>query len=348
MIANTGKLIKSVILTLLLGFLAGFNPGLKAQDTEGADLDSFEEQFKKEFFSVGTLVQTLGRYEPGQGEGGFSVGNARIQVFGELDRTFGYQVQANFARTPALLDANLYYRFSPKATLKAGLFKTPFSYEYLMSAAATDFVRRATVVGQLAPNRQVGMQLGGRFSDDTFRYRAGVFNGNSYGIAGNTDDNLMYTGRLEGHFQTGTDDISEIVVGANISYENKEQFSTGGNLRSSFAGEQTLAGVDARLQREKLMLGGELIYSWMNPNMGPQFNPFGYQLTAAYDVAPETELLLRWDHFDADGLASDSELLLAGLNLFPTNYTKLEFNYALPLERDIEFSQVLMNLQISL
>ena len=348
MITYPEKVVKVAALILLFALSGGLTSGLYAQDTDESDLQLLRKQLKKEYFSVGSLLQTFANVQPGQGEGGFSVGNARFQISGELDRTFGYQLQANFARTPALLDANLYYRFAPKATLKAGLFKTPFSYEYLMSASATDFVRRAAVIGQLAPNRQVGLQLSGRFSNDTFRYRAGVFNGNSYGIAGNTDDRLQYTGRLEGHFEAGAEDETDLVVGANVSYEQKEQPSASGNLRSTFRGEQVLLGTDAHMRHEKLMLGGELIYSWLEADLGPQYSPFGFQLTAGYDVGSQTELLLRWDHFDGDGLAADSESLIAGLNLTPTEFTRVQFNYVLPLNRDVDFSQILVNLQISL
>lgn len=82
----------------------------------------------------------------------------------------------------------MYYRITPDFSIKAGLFKSPFSYEFLTGSASIDFVNRSTVVNQLAPNRQIGFQLGGNFSGGKLRYKAGVFNGNGLGINQNNDD----------------------------------------------------------------------------------------------------------------------------------------------------------------
>lgn len=339
----------SSTIILFLGFMICTSTNITAQDTE-----DFQDQFKNDYFSVGVLVQTVGEYQyeriAGTGNNGFSVGNARLQVYGEIDQSFGYQLQANFIKNPTVLDANMYFNFTPDVHIKAGLFKSPFSGEFLRGAAVLDFVNRSTAVNQLAPNRQIGIQLGGDFSDGKLRYKAGVFNGNGFGSNRNNDEQFLYVGRLETHIATDKESENKIVWGVNGSYEQKDQVSTSGNLRSTFEGKQALAGSDIRLMYNGLVLSSEFIYSWLESDSGIQFNPFGYQATAGYFVTPQTQLLVRWDSFENDNInaLADTENLLGGLNYFPSSFSKIQLNYIFPTSQDIEFSQILLNLQISL
>jgi len=64
--------------------------------------------------------------------------------------------------------------------LRFGLFKSPFSHEFLTSAASLDFVRRSQVVSALAPARRIGAQLRGALGGGLIAYRLGVFNGNGF------------------------------------------------------------------------------------------------------------------------------------------------------------------------
>lgn len=323
-----------------------------AQSNDDENFDDLRQQLKHEYFSVGSLLQTVANFpfSPSPGNhSGFSVANARVQVYGELDGKFGYQLQANAIKSPAVLDANVYYNFTPALTLKAGLFKSPFSGEYLTGAASIDFVNRSAAVNQLAPKRQIGLQLGGTFSDGLFRYKVGMFNGNGFDINENRDNNFLYVGRLESHINTGESSDNQLVMGVNVSYEQKDYYQ-GGSVRGRFQGEQFLSGVDGRLTIDDFMLNGEFLYSNMTDDFGNDINPYGYYLTAGYFVHPQTQLLLRWDKFDTDYSnysENNTESIVAGLNYFPTTYSEIQLNYELPVDRDIEFSRVLLNLQIN-
>lgn len=335
----------------LVGFVFCIGVNTHAQSV---DFEELRDQLKNDYFSVGMLLQTVGDFQyeriAGTGNNGFSVGNARLQVFGELDQSFGYQLQANFIKNPSVLDANMYYNITPDISVKTGLFKSPFSYEFLTGAAAIDFVNRSTVVNQLAPNRQIGLQLGGNLSDGKLRYKAGVFNGNGLGVNQNNDDQFLYVGRLETHFNTDEDVENKIIFGVNASYEQKDQEAASGNLRTTFEGKQSLLGSDIRFIHNSLVMSGEFIYSWLENDFGMQSNPFGYHATAGYYVTPKTQLLIRWDHFESDNVNTvpSSEKLLAGLNYFPSTFTEIQLNYIYPTSRDVEFSQILLNLQIGL
>ena len=155
------------------------------------------------------------------------MGNARLQIYGEFDNKFGYQLQTNFVSSTALLDANMYYNLTPNFSVKAGLFKSPFSYEYLTGAASTDFVNRSSVVNYLAPKRQLGFQLQGKLADGMFKYTAGMFNGNGFGPNQNDDDQFLYTARLETNSGLGSGAGDSFVMGLNASYEQSESTTSG-------------------------------------------------------------------------------------------------------------------------
>ena len=81
------------------------------------------------------------------------------RLSGELDNGFGYLFQTNFTDWPAILNAQIKYRFSGTVAMSAGQFKAPFSYEFLTYGGSIDFVNRATMVTALAPGRQVGADV---------------------------------------------------------------------------------------------------------------------------------------------------------------------------------------------
>jgi phosphate-selective porin len=346
MISFDTKFIKRFSLLAIIMF-AVTTLGTAQQDAD-SDIEELHEAVKNDYFSVGMLIQNVVDYQPERlsGNNGFSISNARFQVFGELDNKFGYQLQASVTNSPAILDANLYYNFNDQTSLKAGLFKTPFSAEYLIGAAAIDFVNRSTAVNQLAPNRQTGLQLTGSLSEGVLQYKAGIFNGNRFRINQNNDDTFLYVGRLQANLGNNGDSISDLKVGLNASYENKEQ-AFGGNIQSAFEGEQTLLGTDLRYTNNGFLLSGEFIYSWLESDTGVEFNPFGYYATAGYYVTPNTQLLLRWDDFEGDNLGNDSRSVIAGVNIFPSTYSEIQLNYIIPTERAIDFSQLLVNLQLN-
>lgn len=339
----------SLFLLPFLLLLASFGT-LQAQHS--SDFNAFREQLKNDYFSVGALLQTRADYmsERTVGNNGFSIGNARLQVYGQFDGGFGYQLQTNFTKATPLLDANVYYRFSDGFQIKTGLFKSPFSYEFLTGAPNLDFIGRSSVVNQLAPNRQLGAQISGRTDDGILRYQLGAFNGNGFSPNQNADENFLYVGRLEARFTTdGENEGNQIIFGVNASRETKDQSAATGNLRSVFEGNQTLFGSDVRIVQGDLMLSGELIYSWLDSSItGESYSPYGYQATVGYEVTPKAQLLARLDSFEGDSLVSDSESIIAGVNFWPTKFAKIQINYRIPTQESIEYSQVLANFQIAI
>jgi len=241
----------------------------------------------------------------------------------------------------------MYYNLTPNFSVKAGLFKSPFSYEYLTGAAATDFVNRSSVVNYLAPKRQLGFQLQGKLADGMFKYTAGMFNGNGFGPNQNDDDQFLYTARLETNSGLGSGAGDSFVMGLNASYEQSESTTSGAGLLSQVEGEQLLLGADTRISYKEMMLAGEFIYSTINADAGPEYNPFGYYVTGGYFITPKMQLLARWDYFDGDFIGTSSESVIGGINIFPSDFSEVQLNYIYPVEDGSEFSQILLNLQIN-
>ena len=345
-LVDTKSIITSVItLTLLIFCTSVANAQNKEQ--KSSDLKQLQDQFKKEYLSFGVLVQSIGDYQPERisGNNGFSVSKARFKVSGELEQRFGYKLQASITSSPSVVDANVYYKLNSQTTVTAGFYKSPFSYEYLTGAASINFVNRSTVVNQLAPKRQVGVQIDGATLSGVLRYTAGIFNGNHFNK--NNDDKFLYVGRLEADLAKGNNPRDSFLLGLNGSYEQKNVAASSGNIQSSFQGEQTLLGSYLTISKKRWMLSGELIYSWLKSNTEEtEYNPYGYYASVGYFATPQTQVLVRWDSFTGDQLAMNSESIIAGVNIRPSSFSKIKLNYVIPTEQSIDKSQILAGVQI--
>ena len=105
-----------------------------------------------------------------------------------------------------LQDAYMDVRYLPYASLRIGKFKEPLSLERLQSGAELLFIER-TISQNLAPNRDVGIQLYGDIADSVFTYQLGLFNGLFDGNSSDTDNQTDkdFAGRLFAQPFRGTD-----------------------------------------------------------------------------------------------------------------------------------------------
>ncbi|MDI9238288.1 porin [Lysobacter sp. LF1] len=97
-----------------------------------------------------------------------------------------------------LLDAWADLRFSPAATLRIGKTKSPVGLERLQASNATEAIELG-FPGELAPGRDIGVQLQGEFAKSTVSYAVGVYNGTVDGrdaVTTNPDNNFEFAGRV--------------------------------------------------------------------------------------------------------------------------------------------------------
>ena len=320
--------------------------------------EQLTERFKKKYLSIGALIQTRADFQPERtltGNNGFEISRLRFRLYGELDKGHGYSIQANFLDSPAILDAKIYSRFSTALTLDVGLFKSPFSREFLTSATNLDFIKRAQVVDALAPSRQIGIHARGWLKENVLSYAAGIFNGNDFGENENDNDNFLYVGRLvfSGkpiiHITSTTreEESGKTEYGINVAYSNDDDVTIGKRLIQNFEGTRFLVGADFRSIRDRVVLSAEAIYAWLNPSVDPTTNPFGWHATIGYKLTQDSQILFRWDGLEPDGLQSDSHLLIIGYNRWPTKVTQLQINYIITTEdSSIEHNQILVQFQL--
>lgn len=130
---------------------------------------------------------------------GFLLRRARPIFQGTLYRDFDFRFTPDFGGSSVqIYDAYGNYRYEPWLQLRAGKFKTPEGLEQQQEDINTAFNERSLVT-DLVPNRDVGLQLWGLINDGGLTYAAGVFNG--VGDARNSgnsaiENNVEFAGRL--------------------------------------------------------------------------------------------------------------------------------------------------------
>ena len=107
----------------------------------------------------------------------FFIRRARPVLEATVGKYLEFRLQPDFAQgTTTLFDAYTEVKVSPALALRAGKFKPPVDLERLQSASDIVFAERALPTN-LAPNRDIGLQLSGDISTGAFTWHAGVFNG---------------------------------------------------------------------------------------------------------------------------------------------------------------------------
>src|SRR5271154_6852604 len=130
---------------------------------------------------------------------GFLLRRARPIFSGTLFHDFDFKFTPDFGgSTVQIFDAYGNYRYEPWLQLRAGKFKTPEGLEQLQADVNTSFNERSLVT-DLVPNRDVGLQLWGDINGGVLSYAAGIFNGvgdsrNSVNTA--FENEVEFAGRL--------------------------------------------------------------------------------------------------------------------------------------------------------
>jgi phosphate-selective porin OprO/OprP len=126
-----------------------------------------------------------GRYLDGEDPGGvvdsFQATRLRPIFEGTLAGIFDYKLMPDFGQGRTVIqDAYVNARFDSVAQLMFGKFKSPVGLERLQSANDIKWVQRGYPTS-LAPNRDIGLQLGGHLVDGRLSYQAAFLNGSNDG-----------------------------------------------------------------------------------------------------------------------------------------------------------------------
>lgn len=118
------------------------------------------------------------------------VARRRIGIEGEILNIFDYQVERELtANRDPWRDVYLNYKQYGFAEVMAGKFKVPFSLDENTSSTNLDFVNRSRIATLLAPGRDIGVMVHGRFLPrGILRYELGLFNEDGSNAARNDTD----------------------------------------------------------------------------------------------------------------------------------------------------------------
>jgi phosphate-selective porin OprO/OprP len=127
------------------------------------------------------LVQTDGRFFLSDSAvpvtNTFFIRRARPILEATVGKYLEFRVQPDFGQgTTVLFDAYTDVKIAPAFAVRAGKFKPAVDLERYQAASDIVFAERALATN-LAPNRDVGLQLSGDIGSGAFTWQAGVFNG---------------------------------------------------------------------------------------------------------------------------------------------------------------------------
>jgi phosphate-selective porin OprO/OprP len=149
-----------------------------ASAKDGFSIKSADGKFSLKFRG---LVQTDARFFLSDSAfpvtNNFFVRRARPILDVVVGKYLEFRLQPDFAQgTTVLFDAYSDVKISPAFAVRVGKFKPSVDLERLQSASDIVFAERALATN-LAPNRDIGLQLSGELSGGVVAWQAGVFNG---------------------------------------------------------------------------------------------------------------------------------------------------------------------------
>lgn len=107
----------------------------------------------------------------------FLLRRARAIFRAKFYENWEFNLQTEFGGSSvSVLDANINANYFKEFQVRAGKFKSPVGLESLQSDPNRLF-NETSLVTNLVPNRDVGVQLHGKIADDLIQYQLGLFNG---------------------------------------------------------------------------------------------------------------------------------------------------------------------------
>ena len=134
------------------------------------------------------------------GSDGFLLRRARPIFSGTVFRDYDFDFTPDFGgSTVQIVDAYMNYRYNPALQLEAGKFKAPIGLEHLEADRDILFNERSLVT-DLVPNRDLGVELHGNVFGGVASYALGIFNGgtdyNSTTVNTSFQDDKAFEGRV--------------------------------------------------------------------------------------------------------------------------------------------------------
>ncbi|AHF89020.1 porin [Opitutaceae bacterium TAV5] len=209
-------------------------------DGKGFVVTSPDKDFS---LKIGALVQADARVFLDDGapnRDGFLLRRIRTPLSGTVGKIYNFNITPEYAggnsttSSVTLVDAWLDARFSPLFGLKAGKYTLPV----VLEPGSNRHFNESPFPNTLAPNRDLGIEAFGAFSEGLVSYRLGVFNGapnNTQNFGGGTpwgeDGDFTTAGRLTVvPFSKSEGALSKLALSVGGSYGNERASTNGGGL----------------------------------------------------------------------------------------------------------------------
>lgn len=114
-------------------------------------------------------------FDPEIGEDLFHFQSRRLGLKGQLTRHFDYEIEREAESAGEWKDVYLNWTSFDAVRVKGGRFKMPFGYEQNTGPTDLDFAFRSLGSSQIAPARDKGAMVYGRFFGRALTYEAGLF-----------------------------------------------------------------------------------------------------------------------------------------------------------------------------
>jgi phosphate-selective porin OprO/OprP len=151
---------------------------------------------------------------------------------GTLGGIYDFRFTPDFGQGRTVIqDAYVTARFRPEAQVTVGKFKSPVGLERIQSASDIRMVARGYPT-QLAPNRDLGVQLGGGFGGDRLTYQLAYLNGSNDGGSSETftdvdvNDDKEWAARVFAHPFSDSDNFALRGLGLGIAGTYTSQTGT--------------------------------------------------------------------------------------------------------------------------
>ncbi len=276
---------------------------------------------------------------------GFAVPYAVLGFTGKVYGKVTYNLSINAAGSGSGILQQAWFDVKAKDEfcVRVGKFKTPFSHAYLTTLGETLMPSlptslTATVIlpyslNAVTPNIGTGFDLGVEIHGlvgGKLGYEVGVFNGTGASVNSATktfsDDwhipSLLYAGRIS-LMPKGVMPATQ--GNPNRLNEDKYMIAASTSLNVESESESTndfRAGLEFAMLKNKLYLGGEFYYMHVGfterQKIDEGFDYIGGYVQGGYFVAPRTQLALRYDFMNRNGLDANGSINMpaVGVNYF--------------------------------
>ncbi len=273
----------------------------------------------------------------------FKLRMTRLFIKGNVTPNVTYFIHSKFETGGyTLLHCWVNWKANDMFSIKAGQMFSPFGRVFAVSGAKLMFMNR-TPLTAMSPKFQLGIAPTVSLLDKKLDISAGIFNGkglNGNGNAGNTDDNIMMTAKLNfAPFGNVPGDES-----AHMGYDELKLLVVPGFSMNSV---QTVVGVDTLgnptyddlttttygghlcMRYNYLAFDGAMYMAGAELDT-VETSSMGFSFQAGYAVGGKFEPIVRYSMLDSDTEVDDNETttIEAGLNYYIKGYSsRLGLNY---------------------